>query len=349
MAFALQNAGWQVVLLHQLEPNFNAANYFTEIHQYHNPWEALKLAVRYTPVVYHVFSNWNFSVASTFIRHKPGKIVFDDYDMMAGMVNEDFARKHYPGQIKLERFCLETADGLCCRSLETQYVKRYMGYEYSGKRIFFTDYCWNADLHVQKSIDDKCFTVANVGNLYIDENCDFNHPANYHLKLAVLLSQRNIRSYLFIASLTADCKLFLQKALAGNSYVRFGNMKYEQMLYKLHSQCQAGLICAPPSDMLMTDDAYRPTKRYYGVGNKLFDYVDAILPIVMDSESKFAYWLVKRYHKVFDFSVFISDLNECSRLIQNLWANNAEALSQARKALSVCDQVPRLIKFYEHF
>ena len=46
------------------------------------------------------------------IHNKLGKIVFDDYDVMAGMVKENFVRKRYPDNLELERFCLENADGL---------------------------------------------------------------------------------------------------------------------------------------------------------------------------------------------------------------------------------------------
>ena len=346
LAYGLQQIGWQVVLLHRQALAFDAGRYCVETRQYRSPWEALRLAACYMPVVYHVFSLWNFEVAATFIRHKPGKIILDDYDVMAGMTKEDFVRKYYPGQLELERFCLENADGICCRSLETQYAKKYMGYKFSGKRIFFADYCWNiAESRVQKS-PDGCFTVANIGNLYIDMNRNIDHPKNYHLKLAVLLSQHGIRSYLFLSSLTSDSELFLKNALADNPYIRFGSLRYERLMRELHSQCHAGLICSPPLVTLMPDDAYRPSKRNYGVGNKAFDYIDAAIPIIMDSENRFLYFIVKRYHKVFDFSVFYSDLNECPRLIQNLLINSVEELSRARKILSVSHQAPRLANFY---
>jgi hypothetical protein len=177
-------------------------------------------------------------------------------------------------------------------------------------------------------------------------NRNIDHPKNYHLKLAVLLSQHGIRSYLFLSSLTSDSELFLKNALADNPYIRFGSLRYERLMRELHSQCHAGLICSPPLVTLMPDDAYRPSKRNYGVGNKAFDYIDAAIPIIMDSENRFLYFIVKRYHKVFDFSVFYSDLNECPRLIQNLLINSVEELSRARKILSVSHQAPRLANFY---
>ena len=137
LAYGLSQAGWQVTLLYKELPTFDATRYFADSQQYQEPWEALKLAACYTPVAYHVFSNWNFNVAATLIRYKPGKIVFDDYDVMAGVVKDDFLHKNYPGQLELERSCLENADGLCCRGLELQYAKRHLNYNPPIVSFFF--------------------------------------------------------------------------------------------------------------------------------------------------------------------------------------------------------------------
>ena len=127
LAHGLRQAGWQVVLLYKTPPAFEAARYFQHAHGYRDEWEALAWCARYRPVAFHVFSTWEFDVAARLVRHRPGKIVFDDYDVMVGMLREEYVGRDFRRQVALERYCLENADGLCCRSLETQFAKRHLG------------------------------------------------------------------------------------------------------------------------------------------------------------------------------------------------------------------------------
>jgi hypothetical protein len=91
-------------------------------------------------------------------------------------------------------------------------------------------------------------------------------------------------------------------------------------------------------------EPYRQAKREYTAANKVFDYMDAAVPVIMDPDIKFLYWFVKRYHPVIDFDAFVSDPRNT---VQDLLANHAEELSQARRILSVRRQIRRLITFYE--
>ena len=346
IAYGLKHAGWDVILLHNYVPTFDATKFCAEVHQYTTPQEALDLAISYSPVVYHVFSNWNFGVATTLIRNKPGKIIFDDYDVMAGMVKEKIACPQYPGQMELEHFCLENADGLCCRSLETKYAKRKMGYTYSMRRIFFPDYCWNNYRSIQKDTLDH-FAVANIGNLYIDQNYDINHPKNYHLKLAIMLSRQNIQSYLYKTFLTDETIHFVKEVTGDNPFISVKNLGYDAMINEISQLCHAGLICTPQHITSNPDEIYCQVKRDLAIGNKAFDYVDAGMPIIMDSENKFLFWLLERYHKVFDFNVFIADVNKHVELIHEYTKNNSEERYHSRNALSIRHHIQRLTRFYE--
>lgn len=342
IAYGLKHAGWDVILLHNREPTFDITKFCVETHQYTTPHEALDLAISYSPVVYHVFSNWNFGVATTLIRNKPGKIIFDDYDVMAGMVKEEIACLQYPGQMELERFCLENADGLCCRSLETQYAKRKMGYTYSGERIFFPDYCWNNYHSIQKDTPDH-FNIANVGNLSINPHYDMNHPRNFHFKLALMLSHHNIHSYLYKSNLTDEMFEFTK----GNPFISVKKLGYDAMLKEISQLCHAGLICAPQNITSNPDEIYCQTKRDHASCNKVFDYIDAGMPIIMDSELKFLNRFIRCYHKVFDYDLFISDVDKYVGLIREYLKNSSEERYGSRSALSVTHHIQRLAGFYQ--
>ncbi len=346
LAYGLKYAGWKVILLYNKTPTFDADKYCAEAHQYKDVQQLLRLAFLYSPMVYHVFSCWHFDMAAALIRNKPGKIVFDDYDVLAGMVREEIVRSQYPVQMELERFCLENADGLCCRSMETRYAKQKKGYMYSGKSIFFPEYVWNTYHSIQKNTSGH-FNIANVGNLYIDQHYDIDHQRNFHLNLAMRLSRHNIHSYLYKTNLTDKMAHFVEEVTGGNPYISVKNLSYDAMLKEICQVCHTGLICAPPHITSNPDEMYYQAKRDYAIGNKVFDYIDAGMPIIMDSENTFLFWLIKRYHKVLDYYSFISDVDKYVELIREYLENSSEERYRSTSALSVTHHIQRLIRFYE--
>ena len=139
-------------------------NFFKINFKYNGLLKALWLSRKFNPLVYHVFSSWNFDIAYGLIKKKIGKVIFDDYDVMAGMVFKDFAAEHYPGQIKKEKYCLEHANGICCRSLETQYAKRKLKYNIRCPRIFFPEYVWGRYSELKKDVS-KMNTLVFAGSV----------------------------------------------------------------------------------------------------------------------------------------------------------------------------------------
>ena len=347
LAYGLKKAGWDVILLYKNQPTFDPAGYFSRIHQYKDPVDALSLATSYTPVVYHVFSNWDFTSALAFIIYKPGKIVFDDYDVFAGMLKKDKLNEQDLIKLDMERLCLENADGLCCRSLETQYAKRKLGYSYRGKRIFFPEYCWNLNNHNNGKSDINSFVIANVGNLYIDKHRHLDDPNNYHLYLALIFAKNNIASYLFKTHLNYRDVSFVNNVTGNNPLIKISQVSYEKLMDELYHFCDAGLICAPPDITASEHELYSQNKRNYAIGNKAFDYIDAGLTVIMDTENKFLFWFIKRYHKVIDFSVFMSDIDKYLGLIRAWQSAGSGELLHASQVLSVSRHIPRLTRFYE--
>ena len=338
LAYGLQQAGWEVVLLHLKSPTFDASKYCVELHQYRNPWEALLLAARYTPVVYHLFSSWNFDVATTLIRHKPGKIVFDDYDVMAGMVKEDFARKHYPGQLELERFCLENADGLCCRSLETQHAKRRLGYRFKGSRLFFPDYMWSdaTSANSEKPWTGRCNrAVVYCGNM----------PSSNRLSYIGQIAQR-------LAIAGWDLHLY-------PSYDRFqvpekGASDQPSNLH-IHSRQDCRVLIDKLSqyavglqipNKLANRGAYTDVKRTYSMTGKMFDYLDAGLPVLI-ADQRVQTWLLRRYDAAIQLSVK-KPLESLSSLKSSEVESARHGMDAARQQhLAIGVQIPRLIEFYQ--
>jgi Tetratricopeptide repeat len=300
LACGLKQAGFEVVLIHHEEPNFDASRYCIETLRYRTPAEALELAWRFNPMVFHVFATWNYAMPALLIRNKPGKIVIDDYDVMAGMVKGAIARRDYPGNLELERYCLENADGLCCRSLEPQFAKRYMGYFYRGKKLFLLDGCWSncaAPGNRAPKISDGKVHMVYCGNI----STEITGPYDYHQDVAVLLSSHGIHYHIY--PYYAHCRAILVPKL--NDYVmkNGGNPACVHVhppvasddLTREISRYHYGLhLMWPNPRSNQADFPYELRGFDYGSTNKIFDYMDAGLPIFVHP-GRLQKFLVERY------------------------------------------------------
>ena len=145
LAYAVKSQGWDVVLLYQIKPNFPLEDYYSKSIQYRNRWQALYLSTQFSPVVYHVFTLWDYSTAYLFGLYKPGKIVIDINDTIKGTATDRFiAASPWVQQfIPMEKLLIENADGLCCRDLQVPNAARQGGYQRVKKSVFFPEYCWS--------------------------------------------------------------------------------------------------------------------------------------------------------------------------------------------------------------
>jgi hypothetical protein len=353
IGFALRSVGWEVILLHRDEFLLTGtAASFDRTVRFKSSDEAVDFAFALRPDITHVFSCWSFGVASRLIRAKPGTVVFDDYDVMAGMVREEYLQATYPGQLELERFCLENADGLCCRALETQVARRQLGYDLQGKAIFFQDYCWDTrddgDTAATGSRQSDGLQVVYCGNLAVEKLAPGTRRVNgFFLELAENLSRAGIHFHLYpspIARKDFDEVFSEHIELAEKSpYFHFHNPLPPDQLPAELSRYDLGLQsswreCWP--DKTFTQAKYR-----YATANKIFDYFDAGLGVVVD-ERKFQRHLAVRVK-----AGITAYFNELDTHLRALTAEDLSALkSNARKARTVYGisrHAPRLAAFYE--
>lgn len=342
IAYGLKNAGWHVILLHQMPLVFAAeSKYFDEVLQFNNPLEVLKLAKSYNPVAYHVFASWQFNVAELIIRHKPGKIVYDDYDVLLENYKEGSI---HPETLQQERYCLENADALCIRNSAYQTAKHSLR---KRKLIYFMEYCWDLkDLHneyMEHSNKDG-FHLVYVGNFSIEKI--HGNDGSGMLKFAQKMAQKKIYYHLYPVMWPGKFEDAFSDHLALARETPYFNIHHslppEDMVREI-AQYDFGLFNAWdfPAD---TNTTYLPHLIYKCVANKMFDYIDAGLGVLV-LKGSFAEWMLKRYgvgigayfHEIAD--VISSHSSDTVKEIRK----NAY---RARKKLSIDLQIRRLINFY---
>lgn len=341
LACGLKQAGFEVVLIHHDAPNFDAHRYCSKLIQYRTPGQALEIARQFNPKVYHVFATWNYAMPAMLIRNKPGKVVLDDYDVMAGIVKREVVRREYSGNLELERFCLENADGICCRGLEQQYAKRHMGYRYRGKILFLLDGCWSnrADaVNRVPKIDDGHVHIVYCGNI----SPKLTGPYDYHHYVALLLSGHKIHYHIYpyYEHYTPILKVkfhdFVMKNGGNPGYVHIHHPVPADDLIRVISRYHYGLHLMWPNPVANMDDFPYELRGFdYGSTNKIFDYMDAGLPIFVHN-GKLQKFLVERYGN----GRAISDHSE-------LLVKTVQDPPPVPAAYRMAPNIRRLIRFYE--
>jgi tetratricopeptide (TPR) repeat protein len=341
LACGLKQAGFEVVLIYHEAPNFDAHRYCSKIIRYQTPGQALEITSKFNPKIFHVFATWNYTMPAMLIRNKPGKIVLDDYDVMAGMVKRGIARREYPGNLELERFCLENADGICCRGLEQQFAKRHMGYRYKGKILFLLDGCWSntADaVNRFPKIDDGHVHFVYCGNI----SPKLTGPYNYHHYVALLLSRHKIHYHIYpyYAHYTPILKVMFHDYVIKNGgnpgYIHIHHPVPADDLIREISRYHYGLHLMWPNPMANMDDFPYELRGFdYGSTNKIFDYIDAGLPIFVH-KGKLQKFLVERYGN----GRAISDHSE-------LLVKTVQGPPPVPAAYQMAPNIRRLVRFYE--
>jgi hypothetical protein len=350
LAQALRGAGWEVVLLSRDEPSFDVSACFPTRLRYRDSWEALSLAARYSPLAYHVFAGWSYHTAEAFVRHRPGKIILDPYDILAGMARPSYLRRRHPGQSSLERYCLENADGICCRSIETQYLKREMGYRYRGRRIFFPDFSKGGSSSAAPAKEEGIHVVQ-IGGFVLEK---YSPEMKYHhyLRLARALAEDGVHFHIYAtAGVRAGgfeetySDYFDLARKTGRVHVHRPvplNVLIEEI-----QKYTFGLHVAGSELHIGSDDEISLPARYeYSMSNRVYDYFRAGLPVIL-FRGRFQEWMASR------LGVSVLAEGDLLRTPKAWLERHLPSEEQAAKLRRVqCSVVPesqihRLLRFYE--
>jgi hypothetical protein len=329
IAHGLAGNGYHIVLICKNPEHFDKT--FSTIFTYRSNFKALWLAKQFNVSVYHTFSNWNYGVSYYVIKHRSqlqSSIVFDDYDVMAGMVYEAYANTRYPGHLKKEKYCLEHADGLCCRSLETQYAKRALHYRYKGKRIFFPEYPWKSQPVDGRNAQKKEKTIIYVGG--------YNSMVR---SIAVELQKIGWSLDIYPAHLIKKNKYDFPDNVHVFKSVNPRELAQALQPYEIAIQFPGTII----SENM---PRYTPHKFYYSAAGKIFDYLEAGTKVLI-SDSIHQKWILKRYGAAID----IDENDAIGDIIKKLSAYHENATGASPQLnidhLTIIKQTKRLIKFYK--
>ena len=347
LAAALRRLGWQVFLVYGEQPDYDCKDSFDDARQYVDRWQAVTIASEYDPKLYHLFCRMDYQTAYAFTIARPGKIVCDSYDNLTGMVTP--AYPYHKEQPAIERHCLEQADGLVCRNLETQYGKRSREYDPSRARLFFPDYAWGHTENSKKLSDsDGELHLAFGGTVWSRKK--FGRMDNDHLWIAKKLAENHVHFHLY--------PMHYQDSEFEDTFSEYLEFQEASPYFHLHRSVRGGDwiselakydVMAVISRSLLLGESrpqYTSYKARYAYSNKLADAVDAGL-LYMSNPEYFTCKLAKRLGV--GVGVAMGDLDDSNywRRIRERLHTMSESVRSARQTYSIARHARRLDEYYQ--
>jgi hypothetical protein len=353
-AYALRNSGWSVVLLHRSDPNYEIARYFDTAIRFSDPEDAVRQALAFSPVAYHVFSPSGDLPSTHVVNALPGPVVFDTTDLLevAYLGNEEKLElaRH---AIDLQRHAMRYADGCCWRDLQVRFAQRRLAYAPGSRILFFPEYCWGsaaerADYaHARPDAPMRCVQAGNFG-------IEKRGEADW--------------GYLHISEAFVDAGMAFDLFPNWTHYGR-GEREFRQIfsdyfslaernrLFTLHRPVSAdGLIDTLSRyhfgvSLMWAELNGEPTKSVnpdqmgYAISARIFDYLDAGLPVVISKGYRLIRSILRRYGaEIPADKAFMQDIR--GRLEPLATLDMHRKAVTASRALAVRRHVHRLENFY---
>ena len=327
----------------------DSKKYFRKVLTFADKEELYVKCLWFKPLVYHIFSEAFVGEHSEILiknKSKIGKIVYDQYDVF-----KNFSRVRNRTVEKRERFCFENADGVCCRSFETQNLKHKYGYSFK-RRLLFLDYCWNNFQYRNESKDDGNLKIIYGGRLLSSKSKDVLEKIEWEgFSYIASVMEKNQGYFVIVPLMKCDENYYKFIDLKSNNrYVKIKEPMSPQKLIRYESRMDYGIDCVEFQTKMDEYEKkfgkiydYKSKARYYAT-NKYFDYIDAgIVPLYGRKNEMFGRYLA-RYGGAVPCS--LEELPLKIKWLKENKAINKEQVKKARSVLAIDIQIDRLIKFY---
>lgn len=285
LAYAARLCGYRVTLV---APNVQSADlvaqHFNAHYKEADPWRILMLLNDLKPDITHLFVNYNNAQMLPVLLHAPSPVVYDPYDCIQGMIVPEHL--NYP-EVLAERVCFARADHVCARSLEPLYLRRQFGYRMRGT-TYFPDYCWEPPQRNTEKVYGKNdeLHVVYCGGIWPEDRfpaSEFGYAQ--YIDIGRALAKQAIHLHLYPAPTPVNANineffaLYLTEARV-NPYFHFHEPLPNDGLLKVLRQYDAAMHIMGVSVNGNLGRATR-AKLDYSTANKLFDYIEAGLPVII--------------------------------------------------------------------
>lgn len=270
--------------------------------------------------------------------------VYDMQDVLVTYYGLNPPIRWYREELPNEKYCLENCNGFISHSLEFQEGIRRYQIKKKPENLFFPLCC---DDDVQEIKKGK-FNPAEFHIVYVGEVAGSFRDSRqfatiqFHYLIQELSKQR-IHLHLYAAPGTMADDVNEYKTIAKeNPFVHMHESVHQSALAKELSRYDFGLI-----PFFFKDTMHDWAKFKYSTSLKLFNYVEAGIPVISTKDVVFQSWIVERYG--LGITINKVDIPRLKTIVQN--TNYPELLKNIemnRPKISLSRHINRLILFYNN-
>lgn len=353
-AHGLRSRGWSVILLHGQGANYDLGRQFDELIRYRDPEDAVRQALRYSPVAYHLFSPSGDLPSTHIVNARPGPTVFDTTDLL------EITYLGNPAKIEQVRHAIDmqvhgirNADGYCARDLQFRFAKRKLGYRHGGRVVFFPEYCWGIAkepdpiAHGDAVSTIRCVQAGNFGiekrgegdwgylgiaekfvaaGIGLDLYPNWTHYDRGEMEFAAIFSD-----YLALAERSALFRLCRP-------------VKADDVVEMLQAY-DFGIAIVWAEVMGRRATSFNADLMPYFMASRVFDYLDAALPVALSSGYRLIHAMLRRYGAgIAADAGFMNDI--AGRLKPLASIEMKRRAARASHGLAIERHIHRLERFY---
>ncbi|MBI2271663.1 MAG: hypothetical protein HYU69_15070 [Bacteroidetes bacterium] len=312
---------------------------------FRNEWH-LRRIIRQLPSIYIIHG---FAPKSFFpdIARKMAKCPYvhdmqDVYSIYYGLnPTLNWLKKELPH----EKECLEKADGIVAHSLEPNAAYGLFKTKQKPKTLFFPLYC-DDDVFQQnnKILDPDNMHLVYAGGVAGSHRNPKQYGNIQFHNLIKTLSEQKIHFHIYPSpsNIKADYEEY-EKIAKGNSYFHFHNPLGQEVLAKELSKYHFGIL---PFFKELSEQSLDKLK--YATTLKLFNYIEAGIPLIVSGDLDYQSWLVNRYQ--IGCIIQKDALPDLKNILRKTSYNKLVInLNYAKTRLSIKKNVTRIISFYQSF
>ena len=353
LAANLRRIGWKVVLVYIETTPFKPEDHFDEVILAKTESEAHMYAKLLSPRICHVFSGAVDGLLYRLCADKPGPVVVDMNDIFCAALFDYCHERFEP-----TRDCLERADGFCARDLQAKSAERLNGYRLPRHTLFFPEYSSRGSARLSVNApkrDPDDVKVVSVGTFCLESKGMYDSA---YLRLAKMLTEQRIHFHIYPHWFYRKSRGSVFNFNLRKEFVDFFRLQNKTPYLHIHKcltlkelaqelpQYDFGIISGGSTALGQRLKLLKPEYMRTCYSGRIADYLDARLPILVNPEVAFDFWLLKRYGVVVDLDRLLKPGFREHLLAIKRDRERAAIVEHAANKLSIENNIRRLADFY---
>jgi hypothetical protein len=240
-----------------------------------------------------------------------------------------------------EKNCLQFSDGLIGHSLEPNVASRKYG-RIKPASLFFPLYCDNDYFQNNtKSLEADDIHFVYAGGVASSQRDKAQYGLIQFHELIRILSGQKIHLHIYPSPTNFKADYTEYEQLSDQSdYFHFHHSVSQDHLASELNKYHFGLL-----PFFQKNSGQSPEKFKYATTLKLFNYIEAGIPVLVSEDLVFQNWIIKRYNG--GLTIKLEDIYHMKKIISTIdYSEMVAGLIKHREEISLKTHIPRLIKFY---